>query len=99
VTYIADPIPILKQYLKSRRVVDKERELWFEYGCLAMALQVVTWIKTLEELPITTDVGRQETITALHTMLTELGIADEAYEWYDFLSQWRQLSFERAPAL
>ena len=86
---MANPSNVLVAYLK---VGGRELDL-FKLGMLGMALEIVTRIRVLESLPITTDVGRQEAIVCLHTMLVEMGLDDEAYQWYDVLGEWRKPKF------
>lgn len=59
-------------------------------GRLSMALEVVTLIRSLEALPVVTDLGRSEAISALHTMLVEQQMDEMAYEWYERLAEWRK---------
>lgn len=89
--YMADATNVLKQHLERLSVRLDSRS--FELGQLAMALEIVTLIRSLEALPVVSDLGRQEAITALHTLLVEQGIEDLAYEWYDFLSASRRPRF------
>jgi len=90
-SFMAQPSEVLKSYVQLARVSENAYKL----GMLGMALEIVTRIRVLESLPITTEVGRQEAIVCLHTMLQELGIEEETYEWYDKLSEWRKPKFRR----
>lgn len=92
--FMTEPAKVFKAYLRGSRSEDR----WYQYGMLAMALEIISRIKLLEDLPVTTEVGRQEAITCLQTMLTELGISDIAYEWYDILAEWRRPKFLPAHA-
>jgi hypothetical protein len=85
--YMSNPTLVLDEYLRSKGI-----RKTFEYGQLAMALELVSLIKTVESIPVVTDVGRQELITALHTLLQEKGM-DQAYEIYDALCRWRRPRF------
>jgi hypothetical protein len=92
--FMSEPAKVLKEFIQ----LSRSSEGAYQLGCLGMALEIITRIKLLESLPITTEVGRQEAITVLQTMLTELGISDLAYEWYERLSEWRRPKFVRADA-
>lgn len=93
--YMANPSQVLFEYLE--RLPGKDPaggwKKWWEYGQLAMALEMVTLIKNLEELPVATDIGRQETISALHTLLQGMGLDVLAWETYDQLCEWRRPKF------
>lgn len=89
--FMAEPAKVLHGYVTSGGMTLSE--FGYQIGALSVALEIITRIKLLESLPITTEVGRQEAITVLQTMLTELGISDLAYEWYEKLSEWRKPKF------
>lgn len=88
--FMSRPAKVFTAYIQ----LSRESEGAFQLGMLGMALEIITRIKVLESLPVTTEVGRQEAITVLQTMLTELGISDYAYEWYERLSEWRRPKFQ-----
>jgi len=90
---MSDPMRVFKLYLQQHESMTSHDNFWFELGISAMALQIVTWIKTLERLPVTTDVGRQEAIVAMQTLLNELGLWDSAIEVYEKLAEWRRPKF------
>lgn len=91
--FMMEPSKVLKSYLE----MGKKDQVWFDVGVLGMALEIITRIKFLEDLPVTTEVGRQEAITVLQTLLTEMGISEIAYEWYERLVTWRRVRFLRVP--
>lgn len=90
-SFMADPSKVFRRYLKAT----PSEERWYQYGMLAMSLEIITRIKVLESLPVTTEIGRQESITVLYTMLREIGIEEIAFEWYDRLSEWRKPKIRR----
>lgn len=90
-SFMADPSKVFRRYLKAT----PSEERWYQYGMLAMSLEIITRIKVLESLPVTTEIGRQESITVLYTMLREIGIEEIAFEWYDKLSEWRKPKLRR----
>jgi hypothetical protein len=90
--YIRNPTTVMQRLL--RDALRDEASFW--YGRLAMALEVITLIKTLEEVPGTslTEAGRQETVSTLVTFLRDQGFDDVAYKQYEVLNDWRKLKFE-----
>lgn len=99
VNFMANPSSVLWEYLeRSVRAPVDERDM-FMYGQLALALEIVSLIKNLESYPVVTELGRQEAISALHTLLVEKGLADQAYEVYDVLCEWRRPKFDRIPVV
>lgn len=97
-SYIRNPTRTFLQFLSATSEVTHDRILWYNLGQLSMALHIITVIKTLEQLPVVTDHGRQEAISALQTILTELDLADDAYELYEKLGEWRKPTFEPEPS-
>jgi len=84
------PSEVFKLYLSGKVNTDKDS---YQYGMLAMALEIVTVIKTLEALPVTSVGTREESISVLHTLLQETGLDIYAYEWYERLDDWRRPKF------
>lgn len=95
VNYMANPSQVLFEYLQQLPGKDPggSWKRWWEYGQLAISLEMVTLIKNLEELPVATDIGRQETISALHTLLQQMGLDVLAWTMYDQLCEWRRPKF------
>ena len=94
--FIADPSELFIEYLNSTGTTP--RQLDYQLGQMSMALEIITQIKTLEELkPLTSDTGRAEAVGALVTLLTDCGMLEVAYEMYSKLNQWRRHSFVPAP--
>ncbi len=95
--FIQSPSKLLLEYLIKRGMVAGKRERRvFEAGILAMGLEIVTVLKTLEGIPITSEAARAETESVLHTLLVEMGIADHVYELYGNLDEWRKPKFRAA---
>lgn len=90
-SFIHEPTAVLVKNLGQS--LRDETSFW--YGRLAMALEVVTLIKTLEDVPGTsaTETGRQETIAVLQGFLKSQGFDELAYKHYDVLNEWRRLKF------
>ena len=88
-SFMRDPVGVLLQRLEPR---EWERA-WFDHGVIALALELVTRIKLLEDVAVTTERERQAIISALQTILTDLELAPGIYELYDELSRWRQPRF------
>lgn len=96
-SYIADPTSVLLQFLKREHGLKPRRE--FQLGRLAMALELLTVIKTLEdELVPMLVMRRMEIISVLETFLLEQDLDERAKDWYDALNLWRQPSFVREPS-
>jgi hypothetical protein len=89
-SYIVRPSEVFKLYLAEKMTVPDDA---IQYGMLAMGLEIVTVIKTLEALPTTSVGARAETISVLHTLLRDVGLDLYAYEWYERLNEWRKPSF------
>lgn len=90
--FIAHPTDTLKEYVRAdgSRVDDFSWHL----GRMSMALEILTQIYVLEEFrPISTDIGRNEAISALWTLLIDCGLDQPAQEMYELLGRWRQLRF------
>jgi hypothetical protein len=97
-TYIRNPVRTFLQFLSATSEVTHDRILWYNLGQLSLALHIITVIKTLESLPVVTEGGRQEAIAVLQTILTDLDLADDAYELYEKLGEWRRPTFEAEPS-
>jgi len=89
-SYIMRPSEVFKLYLSEKMTVPEDA---IQFGMLAMGLEIVTVIKTLEALPTTAVGTREETISVLHTLLKDVGLDLYAYEWYERLNDWRRPSF------
>lgn len=95
--FIAKPTGLLKQYVAS--LGERMDSGSFLVGQMAMALEIITQIKCLEDLKVMSDTAKAEAVTALETLLTDCGIHDSAYEMYDKLNEWRRLKFTPAHPL
>jgi hypothetical protein len=91
--FIKNPTEVWMQYLDVGYGRKLKGHALFDYGRVAMGLEIVTKIKMLESLPVTTEYGRQEAISALHTILVEQGLAESIYALYDELNDWRKPKF------
>ena len=79
---------VLMQYLtESKAKVNSD----FEFGRLAMALEVLTQIRILRDLPMT-DLSIQLE-SAFQGFLIDQGLLDEAERWYERLDAWRAPKF------
>lgn len=94
-TFLARPSDTLWSFLKASHGVDAWCERWYQYGQLAMALEMITLIKSVEYLPVVTDVGRAEITSAMQTLIEDMGLSDLAWEMYERLGEWRRVSFVR----
>lgn len=86
---MADATKVLLAYMRAENIGPE-----FRYGQLALGLEVVSLIRTLESIPVVNDAERQGTIATLHTLLREQGL-ENAYEAYEMLAEWRRVKFVR----
>lgn len=92
-SYMQNPTETLVEYL-TRMGWLQVRDRQFRLGRLSLALEVITVIKTLEDERVPTmALSKEETISVLQTLLQDCGLAEEAMEWYDRLSEWRRPKF------
>src|SRR5262252_5577720 len=89
--YIARPTEVLMAYMQWSKPPPG-----YDWGRLAMGLEVVTLICTLESIPVVSEAEREGTVACLATLLREQGLED-AYGVYDNLSEWRRVRFEPLP--
>src|SRR5262245_58402896 len=85
--FMSRPTDVLKTYMTANRLPRS-----FEFGQLAMGLEVVSLIRTLESFPVVNDAERQGTIATLYTLLRENDLED-VFDLYERLSDWRQVKF------
>lgn len=97
-SYMVNPTRVFLQFLSTTHEATTRDLTWYSFGQASMALHIITVIKTLESLPVVTEHARQETISALQTILTDLDMADESYELYERLGNWRMPTFDREPS-
>ena len=91
-SFMSNPTHVLEQYLTS--VVGVELGGQFDMGRLAMALELITVLKALEQEYVALAPGTlAELISVVQTLLIDQGVADTALEWYDGLSEWRRPKF------
>lgn len=90
--FMMDPTSIFKKFLRyNNRPVDYQAG--FEAGMLAMALELITVVKTEESLPT----AHEETISTVYTLLSGMGLDEIATEWYERLNDWRKPTFVPEP--
>lgn len=91
-SYISRPTQVLKDFLEQQQGLKPRME--FTLGRLAMALEMITVIKTMEdELVPMLSLQRNEIISVLQTLLRDQDLAEPAMEWYEALTLWRQPVF------
>lgn len=84
--FIANPTKLIRY-----RIHPNQRR-YFEMGRVAMALEIVTQIRVLEEQTMYAVVEVAPIIAALHTLLTDAGLdTDELWNLYERLSRGRRL--------
>lgn len=95
-SFILRPTEVLEQYLVAQGKGDLGRvRRVLTFGRLAMALEIVTTIRTLEQHSLLI-YSPQETISVLQTLLQDQELAEQAVEWYELLAEWRKPKFEVA---
>ena len=97
-SFIARPTRVLIDYLTQE--VGSEPRMEFNLGRLAMALEIITVVKTIEDevVPMLA-LQREEIVSVLTTLLRDQDLAEVAEEWYERLNQWRNVSFVPEPSL
>jgi hypothetical protein len=91
--FIANPTTVLMAYMRGNQI-----KASFAHGQLAVGLEVVSLIRTLESIPVVSEQEKEGTIATLHTLLREQGL-EGAYEAYDALADWRKVRFVPEPSL
>jgi len=89
--YIWRPGDVFRRYLKAIEMDYDEKS--FQLGAMYVTLEIMSQIKLMEERYVVSEYGRNEAISALHTLLHQLHLADDTYELYDRLIRWRQPRF------
>jgi hypothetical protein len=89
--FIARPSTLLKEFVASQGW-----NLDYDWGRMAMALEIVTQIKVLEEVKLMGDTARAQAVSALQTLLLDCGM-ESAYEVYDLIGNWRIKTFSAEP--
>src|SRR5215471_8536263 len=89
--FLTDPARKLRTYLTVREMEPDPAS--YDWGMLALALEIVTAIKTLETIPVATEYGRQEAISALTSILASQGLSDKAFEAHYTLWEWQRTKF------
>src|SRR4249920_2022226 len=84
---MADATSVLMAYMKAQKIRPS-----FGHGQLALGLEVVSLIRTLESFPVVNVAEREGTVATLHTLLREQGL-ENAYEAYEMLAEWRKPRF------
>ena len=88
--FMSHPTTVLRQWLMQETplgVVERD----FNLGRLAMALEVLTQIKILHDLPLTELSAHVE--GALQALLIDQGLMDDAEKVYEKLDAWRAPKF------
>jgi hypothetical protein len=92
---IARPSEVWREYVRSTGRI--EGFSW-EMGRMAMALEIITQIKILEEIKVMGDTARAQAVTALQTLLQDCGMGETAWQIYEDLDKWRRVRFYAEPA-
>jgi hypothetical protein len=84
-SFMAHATEVLLAYMRAKRISPD-----FKHGQLAVGLEIVSLIRTLESFPVVNEEEREGTVATLHTLLREQGL-ENAYETYEMLSEWRSV--------
>lgn len=90
--YVMNPLVVFQRFINYKHR-SREFKRGFEAGCMAMALELRTVVKTLEALPG----DSEETISTIHTFLTSLELSELSEEWYNRIAEARRLHFVAEP--
>lgn len=99
--YMARPTEVLEEFLSSPSSSSRPEGLEWQngwaHGRMATALELVGVTRLMEARDalseLVTPVGRTECVSLVTTMLTDLGLWEQANELYDTLCEWRRLRF------
>jgi hypothetical protein len=84
--FMRRPTEVLRSYLATHKEADERS---FELGRVAMALEIVTVMRVLEEYELIAEHERM--ISILQTLLRDQDLEDYATEWYEMLNEWRRI--------
>lgn len=93
-SFISRPSALLRRLLRP----SNSELAWFRHGQLSIALEILTGIKILEQLPIADERSRHEAISVLISLLVDLDLYDEAVKVYEELNEARRPSFQPEPS-
>jgi predicted nucleic-acid-binding protein len=82
------PTDVLRRYLAQDTPIESGS---FELGRTAMALEIMTIIRILEEYELIAE--HEQMISVLQTLLRDQGLEDRATAWYEMLNEWRKPKF------
>jgi hypothetical protein len=91
--FMSDPGQVFWLMLRATHGVTAERRRWFDYGRIAVALEMVSAMKVIESLPVEDERVREAVVSALQTLLTEIGLIDSVDDLYEQLAVWRMPRF------
>jgi hypothetical protein len=90
--FMATPTKVMLKLLGQRGMTAHER-LWFGYGRLAVCLEMLSAVKVLESFAVEDERVKEAVISALQTLMTEMGLLDQAESLYEELAEWRRPRF------
>lgn len=85
-SFMARPTQEFERYLELNYGAPRG---WYRMGRIAMALEVITVIRLLEDHEELV-AHAQECISVLQTLLNDQGLTDDGYAWYERLVEWRK---------
>jgi hypothetical protein len=87
--FMMRPTDVLVSYLATQGGWNDRSKHVFRLGRIAMALEIVTVTRVLEEYELLAE--NEQAIAMLQTLLVDQELAEEALDWYEHLSDWRRI--------
>jgi hypothetical protein len=87
--FMERPTDVLRSYMAAQGIDAEEAERLLRMGRIAMALEVMTVVKMLEEFQLLSENERM--ISVLITLLTDQDLLGVATAYYEDLSEWRRI--------
>lgn len=93
-SFIANPSGVLGAYLGGMTVLPEGWDM-YRFGKLAMTLEIMTVVKTLEGVAGSSLLAleKEEVISVLTGVLRSTGMEADGEEWYEMLAAWRRPTF------
>ena len=90
--FMKDPMLAFRRYLKYERRPTSFKK-GFEAGVLAMAMELLTVVKTVNALPYEDTLAQQEVVATVYTLLVGLDLLEPSQEWYEKVNEARKVKF------
>lgn len=90
--FIQRPTDVLQSYMAAHGFDGNEVYTLMRMGRIAMALEIITVIKLLEEHELLAE--HEQTISVLQTLLVDQELMEPALGYYEELSRWRRIKVD-----